>query len=432
MPAIRRSAAQAQVAADLDVAIIGAGAAGIVAAQRAREKKLIARIFEARDRVGGRVFTDEALGAGFEAGAFYIHFAERNPWRDIAEQHKFELVDDNGLWGGFNVFRHGQPLPAEERSRRRGAFGRLSMALEREGREVDLSFAEAARRHAPELLDAAQSLTLLSLGEDPEHVSIRDYQNLDSGDDFVLPGGYGHLLETHARGLDIALKSPVSAIDLSGPVARITMAGGTVTARAVVLTASIGVLQAGGIRIHPGWPAPMEQALNGLRMGAMTKVALRMDGDRMGLTPWTQYFDQGDGDELVNFEFWPFDRPLIIATFGGDYGRNLAKAGEETAVSVIRDRLVAILGEQHRTRLRQGRLAGWSADPLALGSYSVALPGRIEARRVLERPVLDKLWLAGEANADAASMTAGGAALAARRAVDDVARRLATGTIRRN
>ncbi len=47
---------------------------------------------------------------------------------------------------GSTVFRKGRPLPPEERGRRRGAFGRLSMELEREGRDVDLSFAEAARR----------------------------------------------------------------------------------------------------------------------------------------------------------------------------------------------------------------------------------------------------------------------------------------------
>ncbi|MCZ8377143.1 MAG: FAD-dependent oxidoreductase [Beijerinckiaceae bacterium] len=431
-PAVLSSPARAQARADLDLAIVGAGAAGLVAAHRAREKKLTAKIFEAQGRIGGRVHTDESLGAGFEAGAFYIHFAERNPWREIAEQQKFELVDDNTLWGGFNVFRHGKPLPAEERSRRRGAFGRLSMELEREGRDADLSFAEAARRHAPELLEAARGLTLLSLGEDPDHVSIRDYQALDSGDDFVLPGGYGHLLETHGKRLDIALNSPVSAIDLSGPGVRLTVPGGVVTARAVLLTASIGVLQAGGIRITPDWPTETQQALSGLRMGAMTKVALRMDGDRLGLSPWTQYFDQGDGNELINFEFWPFGRPLIVATFGGDYARSLAKAGETNAVSTIRDRLVAILGESERTRLPQGRLAGWSADPYALGSYSIALPGRMEARRVLERPVRDRLWLAGEANAGPASMTAGGAALSAQRAVDEIARRLATGAIRRD
>jgi len=431
-PFVLSSAARGQVQADIDLAIVGAGAAGLVAAHRAREKKLTTKIFEAQNRVGGRVYTDETLGAGFEAGAFYIHFAERNPWREIAGRHKFELVDDNTLWGGFNVFRHGKPLPADERSRRRGAFGRLSMELEREGRDADLSFAEAARRHAPELMEAAQGLTLLSLGEDAEHVSIRDYQNLDSGDDLVLPAGYGHLLEAHGKGLDITLSSPVSAIDLSGPGVRLTTPGGVITARAVLVTVSIGVLQAGRIRITPELPAEMQRALSGLRMGAMTKVALRMDGSRMGLSPWTQYFDQGDGDALVNFEFWPFDQPLIVATFGGDYARNLAKAGEGTAVSTIRDRLVAILGESERTRLQLGRLAGWSADPYALGSYSVALPGRAESRRALERPVRDRLWLAGEANAGAASMTAGGAAISAQRAVDDIARRLATGAIRRD
>lgn len=431
-PAILGLQRRAMAQASLDVAIVGAGAAGLAAAHRAREKGLTARIFEARSRVGGRCFTDESLGVGkpglgFDAGAFYIHFAERNPWKQIAEGLKAELVDDNTLWGGFNVYRHGQPLPIEERIKRRGAFGRLSAAMDGAEQGSDLSFAEAARRHAPELAEAAAGMTLLSLGDDPEHVSVRDYQRLDAGDDFVLPGGYGHLLESYGRDLDMSLATPVTAIDTRGPGVRLTTPAGEISARAAVVTVPVGVLQAGGIRFAPELPVATREAIDGLRMGALTKVALRVEGNRFGLSPWTQFFDQGDGGaagDLINFEFWPFGRDLVLAFFGGRYARDLAKAGEAAAVAAIKSRLVAILGADAAKAITSGRLAGWSADPYALGGYSLAKPGRVEARKALEAPVAGSLYFAGEANAGIHSMTAGGAAIAGRRAVDEIAARL--------
>lgn len=427
-PAVFTSAARAEQAADLDIAIIGAGAAGLVAAHRAREKGLKARIFEARNRVGGRIHTDESLGAPFDAGAFYIHFAERNPWKKIAEDLQAELVDDDTLWGGFNVFRNGQPIPPDERMRRRGAFGRLTAAVEADTPGADLSFAEAARRHAPELEAAAEGMTLLSLGEEAEHVSIRDYQMLDSGEDFVLPGGYGRLLETYAKGLDIALSSPVTEIDSRGPGVRITGPRGSLTARAVIITVPVSVLQAGGIRFVPEMPETTRGALDGLRMGALTKVALKVEGNRFGLSPWTQFFDQGSGAlgaDLLNFEFWPFGRDLVIVFLGGNFARELSRAGEAIAVATVRERLVAILGREAEKAITGGRLAGWSADPYALGGYSIAKPGHAGARKALEAPFNGFVYLAGEANAGTASMTAGGASLAGMRAVDDIAARLA-------
>ena len=111
----------------------------------------------------------------------------------------------------------------------------------------------------------------------------------------------------------------------------------------------------------------------------------------------------------------------MIAFFGGDFARALAKAGEEEAVRVIHARLAAILGEDARKAFRGGRLAGWSADPFALGGYSIAKPGHAAAREILAEPVSERLFFAGEACAGIASMTAGGAAIAARRAIDQIA-----------
>ncbi|PPD14589.1 MAG: amine oxidase [Methylobacterium sp.] len=416
-PFVANIAARAQGAADIDVAIIGAGAAGIHAARQARAAGLTARIFEARSRVGGRVFTDTSLGSDFEAGAFYIHWAETNPWAEIAKSLQIEAISDSGLWGGFDVFSNGRRLTGEERSRRRGGFWRLANVLDGEPTAMDMSFGEAARRVSPDQPDAASGMTLLSLGEDADRVSIRDYQRLDSGEDLVLPGGYGRLLARYAEGLDIALATPVTAVDYTGPGIRLETPRGTVRARAVIVTVSVNVLKSGAIRFTPELPAGTRRALEGLGMGALTKLALRFEATKFGQTPWTQFFDSSRPGDLVNFEFWPWGNDLVVAHFGGDYARGVAAMGEAAAVDHMLARLVAILGEDARKAFRGGRLAGWSADPLALGCYSIAKPGEADQRDALAQPVANRLWFAGEASAGAGSMTAGGAALAGARAI---------------
>lgn len=419
-PALLTLRSRALAQAEIDVAIIGAGAAGLTAAHAAREAGLTARIFEARDRLGGRVFTDTSLGTPFDAGAFYVHFAERNPWREIAATLQAELLDDSVTWGDFAVFQGGVRLPPAERQRRRGAFGALMRLVESEAQAGDASFADAVAA-APDLLEAARGLTLLSLGEDPQRVSLQDYQQLESGDDLVAPGGYGALLERYGAGLPIERGMRVRGIDFSGAGVRLDLASGNVRARFALVTVPVAVIKAGDIRFTPQLPDGHSRALEGLGTGALTKLALKFPQTRLGQSPWTQFFDQNGGGDLINFEFWPFGRDLVIASFGGDFARGLAKAGEAAAIDVISGRLAAILGEEVRRGLAGGRLAGWSEDPFARGAYSIAMPGAAGARAAWAEPAADKLFFAGEAGAGGFSMTAGGAAIAARQAMARIA-----------
>lgn len=417
-PFLMNASARAQALADIDVAIIGAGAAGLHAAHRAKEQGLTARIFEARQRVGGRVYTNTTLGSDFEAGAFYIHWSEDNPWTGIAKKLGVAAIDDNNLWGGFNVFANGRPLSADERNRRRGGFWRLSSALDGQPPGADMSFGEAARRLNPDVPEAASGMTLLSLGEDADRVSIRDYQRLNAGDDLVVPSGYGKLLELYAQGLDIALETPVTSVDFSGPVVVLETTRGIVRAKTAIITVPVNVLKAGAIRFTPALPAATLGALDGLGMGALTKLALKFEGTTFGQSSWTQFFDTGTKGDLVNFEFWPFGNDLVVAHFGGDYARGVAASGEAAAVDHMLGRLIAILGEDARKAFRGGKLAGWSAEPASLGCYSIAKPGQMAARDALAEPVANRLWFAGEASAGSGSMTAGGAALAGARAIE--------------
>jgi monoamine oxidase len=417
-PFLMNASARAQALADVDVAIIGAGAAGLHAAHTAKAQGLSARIFEARSRVGGRVHTDASLGSAFEAGAFYIHWSEENPWTEIAKKLGVQTISDNGLWGGFDVFANGRPLSSDERSRRRGGFWRLSSALDGQPASTDMSFGEAARRLNPDQPETGSGMTLLSLGEEADRVSIRDYQRLNAGDDLVVPTGYGNLLELYAKGLDIALETPVLAVDYSGPGVTIETTRGVIRARAVVLTVPVNVLKSGTIRFSPGLPVATLAAIDGLGMGALTKLALKFEGTKFGQSNWTQFFDTGSKGDLVNFEFWPFGNDQVVAHFGGDYARSVAASGEAAAVDHMLARFVAILGADARKAFRGGKLAGWSAEPYSLGCYSIAKPGQMAARDVLAEPIANRLWFAGEACAGSGSMTAGGAALAGARAIE--------------
>ncbi|WP_236846501.1 MULTISPECIES: NAD(P)/FAD-dependent oxidoreductase [unclassified Bosea (in: a-proteobacteria)] len=409
-------------AAEPDVVVIGAGAAGIAAAKQLQAAGRQAIVLEARNRLGGRTFTDSSLGPAYDAGAMFIHWAERNPWTEIARD--LGVATPNESWGGgFQLFQSGKPMPAGDRARRRGAFGEIDRRLETvDLQSRDLSVAELLSDLGPDLAPVASSGLLLSIGEESARISARDYQRLWSGEDYVVPSGYGNLVARYGAGLDIRLNQPVTAIDWSGSRVAVTTAAGTLRARACIVTVPVGVLKAGGIRFTPELPARTRDALAGIGMGALTKIALKVEGDRFGIAPGTTYFEAGAAGRLISFELFPDDRDLVIGYCGGDFARDLSSAGPGAAREQVVDLLASMIGSEFRKAAGPVSFPAWWTDPFSHGSYSVCLPGHANARDVLAEPIGGKLWLAGEATAGGGAMTAGGATLAGRTAAAAVAR----------
>ena len=412
-----------RAATDIDVAVVGAGAAGLAAARQLRQAGRSFVVLEARARIGGRAYTDTSLGAPFDAGAQYIHWAERNPWKRIADELGVPLQED--AWSDPPlVYVNGARLNEAERARRRGGFNRIWSALTL-GSAADQSFADAVRDAPAEVVAAAGGVTQFSLGEDPERVSIADYQELWSGDDYLVPSGYGTLVARYGAEIPVRLSTPATAIRWHGTGVEIETPSGTLRAGAAIVTVPVGVLKAGGIRFSPELPDGVQGALDGLGMGAYTKIALRLDRARVGPLDATDYFEVLDGGRATSFEFWPFGRDLAIALLGGDHGRRMCEAGEPAAVDFVTERLAAMLGGGIRRAVMGGRLAGWWTDPYARGSYSVARPGHLAARMALREPVAERIWFAGEATAGGGAMTVGGATLEGERAAREAIRKLA-------
>jgi monoamine oxidase len=416
-----RVLAQALPGGEVDLVVIGAGAAGLAAAREALDLGRSVLVIEAANCVGGRVHTDRSLlMAGgkpgfFDAGAQYIHWAERNPWRELARRHGFATGDDSGWGGPPAVFLQGRRLDDAERIRRRGGFGQVSVLIQAALRNGDASFADAVRDADAAVRQAAEGLTRFSLGEDPQRVSLADYDQLWSGDDDEIPGGYGDLVAATAAGLPIALGTPASVIDWSGGRVRVSTPRGDISAGAAIVTVSVGVLQAGVIRFTPALPPVIEDALHGLGMGALTKLAFSHDPAVAPDAP--DVLDIIDERTTLSIEWRHRGQDgLGLVMLGGDGARAFSDLGQAGALAFLRERLAATLGGQAARAVIDARLAGWWSDALIRGSYSIARPGQLAARSALATPIGGRVFLAGEATAGGGAMTVGGATLEGRRA----------------
>lgn len=409
-------------AAEVDVIVIGAGAAGLAAAHELKAAGRKPIVLEARGRIGGRAFTDASLGPSYDAGAMFIHWAERNPWVQIARELGIET--QNEPWGGsFQVFSGGKPMADSDRQKRRGAFGQIDRRLETvDLTRRDLSVKDLLGDLGPDMSQIASSGLLLSIGEESDRISARDYQRLWAGDDLVVPSGYGNLVARHGAGLDIRLNQPVSEIRWDGPDVAVTTPAGTLRANAVIVTVPVGVLKAGTIRFTPALPARTRNALDGIGMGALTKIALKVEGERFGITPGTSFLEAGSPSRLMNFDLFPDGQDLVIAYCGGNHARELSLAGPEAARAHVTELLAQMIGADIRKAVTGISFPAWWTDPFSRGSYSVCLPGREAAREQLAEPIGGRIFIAGEATAGGGAMTVGGATLAGRAAAAAVAR----------
>jgi monoamine oxidase len=255
----------------------------------------------------------------------------------------------------------------------------------------------------------------LGLGEEASRLSLQDYVSQWDGPDHIVPQGYGALVEASAREIPIQLGVVVKRVSAQAAGFEIETDQGTFHARTVIVTVSVGVLQAEQMAFEPHLPLSILRALDGLGMGALTKVAMSFDGERFGIKPGEDKIILDASGGAMTFEVWPFDRNIVIAVTGGDAGRDLCQMGERGAVEAAATLFSSLVGQDCRKHLLGGRLAGWWTDPFSRGGYAYAKPMENKARKALMETGIDGLYLAGEATAGGrfgATMTVAGASYA--------------------
>lgn len=421
---------------DVDVAIIGAGAAGLAAARALRARGARAVVLEAAGRIGGRAWTAHPAGLGgawFDMGAIWLHAAERNPLVPIARAAGETLLDAAGL-RTQRTFIGDRPATAAEGADYAAAWRRFEHAaddLSRSGADVPLAAVARALPGDPWAPSVEAWEGPVICAADADAFSLRDWRrNALSGSNLVPEGGIGAFIARRlGGGLDIRLQTPATRIAWDGPV-QVETPRGTVRAKACIVTVSTGVLGAGAIGFDPPLPSRVQDAISGLPMGLAVKVVLRATApDRLDL-PMHCGLDrrvEHAGDPFMPFQCWPYGRDYVQGWIGGSPAWELARQGEGAAADFALSELRRLFGGRADRLFAGGArvVTHWDADPWVRGAYSYTPPGQAGARTALAEPLGDgHLIFAGEACHDGLAGTVGGAWLSGEAAAATVARSL--------
>lgn len=414
-----------------DVLIIGAGAAGLAAARQLSGAGKRVCILEARQRIGGRIFTLHVadLPLPIELGAEFIH-GEAHETFSIVESAALmacQLPDDH-LWS-----RNGKLEPL------RDFWGTIESVCSRIDLKKDISFAEFLRTRrslSPRKRELLRSFVEGYHASHADRISALALSTADQEQEepkqFRILNGYDSLIEWLRAGLDpertdLRLGAIVRNVKWSDGDVEVAYDGATVSASAAVITIPIGVWKApreqeGAIRFDPPLD-DKERALKKLEVGHVVKVMLR--------------FRERFWDDDINFvhssdrfvpTWWtsePVRSPILTAWAGGHAADALLAEGSDAIAGRVLDSLATTLGKRRRTLdqfLAASYTHDWQADPFSRGAYSYAGVGGMSAHKALARPIRGTLFFAGEATSSDQTGTVAGAIESGQRAAKEVLR----------
>jgi monoamine oxidase len=410
---------------EFDVAIIGAGAAGIAAARRCTAARARVTVIEASDRIGGRCVTDTTtFGTPFDRGAQWLAAPDINPVVPLAMKSGLDIVPASPSQRVRIGKRYARTGEMEDYLT---ASVRTSRAITDAGRKGDASAAQALPKDLGDWQSTIEfTLGPLSYGRDLADLSTADLARSAERDNGVFcRQGLGTLIARLAAGLPVQLSNPVLKIDWSERnKIEIRTAKGYVYARAVIVTVSTGVLAGGKLTWDPELPKRHIEAIEKLRLGSRDRIALAFAGNPLGLQQDELVFEKAQSDHTAAILATIYGSTLCTVEIGGNFGASLAAAGEPAMVAFALDWLTGLYGSDPRKALRKTAATRWDYEPWSLGAASAAVPGGQWARAALAEPVKDRIFFAGEATHETLWGTVGGAWASGERAADGALKKL--------
>ncbi len=292
------------------IAVIGAGMAGLAAAQELAQLGKTVTVYEARDRIGGRVWTNRDLGFAADMGAAWIHGIKGNPLTELSDQLglvRSETLDDTAV---------------------RGDDGREKGWLSIPGW----------------LFDEVE--TQVAYGADKDWIARAGLTDTDGydGHDVSFDNGYDGIFEALSSDYSTELSRELRSVKTSGSGVGLAFVDGSeVECDAVVVTVPLGVLKAKAITFDPPLPEPKLKAIERLGMGLLDKLYLRFeeifwDEDATWIGTPENGLPRGQFNIWFNLGRY-IDEPVLVALNGGSAALALAEMGDEQMVSAALETL---------------------------------------------------------------------------------------------
>lgn len=414
------------------VIVVGAGISGLAAARHLADHGQDVVVLEARDRIGGRIWTSEKwAGMPLDLGASWIHGIDNNPIAALAAKAKARTVVTNPD-SSTDYLPDGTEVDGAQAKALKGWQTKMEDALAayQDNADNDASVRSVVERALNWSSLSANDKTLASFGlNDYEHEysgSVNQMSALyfDSGADIkgkdvLFPGGYHRITDLLARGLSIRTGHVVKHIDWDSSGVTVTTDKDTFDADHVVVTLPLGVLQSGAVTFGPGLPANKRTAIDKLGMGVLNKCYLRFPTVFWPDTDWMTYIPELD--KYGRWEQWinitrPTGKPVLLGFNAADFGRTIEGWSDTQIVDSAMGTLKTIFGSDIPAPVDY-QITRWASDPYARGSYSYNKIGSTPAMRDHLAASVDKyVHFAGEATHRASYQTVHGAYLSGIRA----------------
>lgn len=430
------------------ILIVGAGAAGLAAACDLSRAGREVIVLEARDRVGGRVFTlaEPDSSAPIELGAEFIHGHSPVIW-ELAKAAHLKILKVSGRHWYFDgtklsksrdFWRHVQGLMDKMKSSDSDLS--LRQFLNSLPDNEDMRRAKAMARRYVEGFHAANI----------DRVGIRGLvkaneaaDSIEGDESFRFQDGYCSLVqalraEAESHGATFHLNRVVKTINWQKQhVELVTSEGANYKASAMLITLPLGVLQAGprdgGIHFVPELPAAKQSAIQQLLVGNVIKINLSFherfwedvkywdeDGDAVSFNE-AAFFHYPDAPIPTWWTQLPIRAPLLVGWAGGPRADQLRREGAflDQAIRSL-SLTINISTTEIRSQLEASHIHDWHDDQFSRGAYSYVPVNGLQAQEMLSRPLDNKLFFAGEATCIGHVGTVHGAIQSGQRAAKEI------------